>query len=236
MHRTTNLHWPIEPFGATQRPFARDRPMLAALALGWTRCLRRPEWASVIYLYIDSTRTLDLDGRSPVFGFEVLTSEANDPATAVVQRVDEILVACRRHAKILAGHDLAGDLAWLSELAVARRLPGVDDVRQHWTARHARERARSAVIDTAHDRGEPGMADLRAATERAALKAASLAPPHQTTVAVTVRQALVRTLAVALLAAHATGKYTWTTPIDLDELVADAAWDYLDSLTGQLTL
>jgi hypothetical protein len=207
--------------------------MLAALVLGWSGYVRRPEWACVLYLYLDSTRTLDLEGRAPAFGFEVLTTDPHDPLTAIPERVDEILIACRRHAKILAGHDLAADLAGLADLAVARRLPGVDDLRQQWAARRVKQRARAVAIDTAHDLGPPPRTDLAFASEHAALTAATLITPHSAAPAATVRHALLCGLAVALIAAHATGKYTWRTPLDLDELVTDAAWDYLDHLAGQ---
>ncbi|WP_460401635.1 hypothetical protein [Actinophytocola sediminis] len=45
-----------------------------------------------------------------------------------------------------------------------------------------------------------------------------------------VRQMIIRTLSVALIAARAAGRYGWTTPVDLDQLVTDTAWDHLDSL------
>lgn len=230
MRRTTNLHWPTEPYGATQRPFAPDRPMMAAVAVGLAGYVQRPEWACVVYLYIDSTRTLSLDGRILNFGFEALTRDAGDSPAALPERFDQILVASRRHAKILAGHELAGDLTALAEFGVDRRLPGVDSVRQRWTARQAKERGTARVIDTAHDIGNPGVTDLAAVCELTALKAASVEPPGGTPEVVTVRQAIIRTLAIALVAARATGRYDWSAPVDLDELVTDAAWDHLDQL------
>jgi len=230
MRRTTNLHWPIEPYGATQRPFAPDRPMMAAVAVGLTGYVRRPEWVCVIYLYTDSTRTLTLDGQSLNFGFEVLTSEPCDSLAALPERLDEILVASRRHAKILAGHDFADDLASLAAFGVDRRLPGVNGVRQQWTARQAKERGTATVIDTAHDIGQTDSTDLTAMCEHTALKAATVAAPEGAPLAVTVRQAITRTLAIALVAARAAGRYDWTSPVDLDELVTDAAWDHLDQL------
>ncbi|MGQ0837082.1 hypothetical protein [Actinokineospora sp.] len=139
-------------------------------------------------------------------------------------------MASRRHAKVLAGHDIAADLTALMAFGVDRRLPGVDSIRQQWTARQARERGTAKVIDTAHDIGELAVTDLAAVCEHAALKAATLASPEGPSLAVTVRQAIVRTLAIALVAARATGRYDWTSPVDLDELVADAAWDHLDQL------
>lgn len=234
MRRTTNLHWPIEPFGATQRPFAADRPMMAAVSVGWTGHVRRPAWACVVYLYTDSTRTLALDGQVLNFGYEVLTSQPGESTTALVERLDEVLVACRRHAKVLAGHDLARDLATLTTCGLGRRLPGVDGVRQQWTARQAKERGMAAVIDTAHDIAQPDATDLALLCDQAELTAIRVTVPAGTADAATVRQAIVHTLAIALLAARATGKYDWTTPVDLDQLVTETAWDQLAQLTSDI--
>ncbi|MGH3872308.1 MAG: hypothetical protein ACRDSR_12485 [Pseudonocardiaceae bacterium] len=67
------------------------------------------------------------------------------------------------------------------------------------------------------------MSDLAVACERADLEAATVAEPVGTTVAETVQQAITRTLAIGLVAARSTGKYDWTTLVDLDQLVTDAA-------------
>lgn len=229
MHSTTNLAWPITPFGAGQRPFGRARPMMATVAVGWVGYVSRPVWACMVYLNTDSTRPLSLDGQHLNFGFEVLTSDVEQPAV-LVERLDDILVACRRQATILVGHDLALDLARLGACAVARRLPGVDAVRQQWTDRATKGRGLATMFDTAHDLGLPGLSDLAAACEHAALKAVTVAEPVGTTTAETIRQAITRTLAIALVAARSTGKYDWTTPMDLDQLVTDSAWDHLAQL------
>jgi hypothetical protein len=47
---------------------------------------------------------------------------------------------------------------------------------------------------------------------------------------VTVRQAITRTLAIALLAGRAAGRYDWANPVDLDDLVTATAWDHLNHL------
>lgn len=230
MRSTTNLAWPITPFGAGQRPFGRARPMMATVAVGWAGYVSRPVWACTVYLSTDSTRTLSLDGQHLNFGFEALTTDQSDQPITLVERLDNILVACRRQATILVGHHLAPDLARLGASAVERRLPGVDAVRQQWTDRATKGRGMAKMFDTAHDLGLPGTSDLAAACEYAALKAITVAEPVGTTIAETVRQAITRTLAIALVAARSTGKYDWTTPEDLDQLVTDAAWDHLAQL------
>lgn len=232
MRSTTNLAWPITPFGAKQRPFGRARPMMATVAVGWADYVARPVWACTVYLGTESTRTLSLDGRHLNFGFETLTTDQLNQHVTLVERLDNILVACRRRATILVGHHVAPDLARLGAFAVDRRLPGVDAVRRQWTDRATKGRGLAKMFDTAHDLGLPGTSDLAAACEHAALKAVTVAEPVGTTTAETVRQAITRTLAIALVAAHSTGKYDWTTPQDLDQLVTDTAWDHLAQLGG----
>lgn len=230
MRSTTNLAWPVTPFGAGQRPFGKARPMMATVALGWADSALRLEWACAVYLNTDSTRVLFLDGLHLNFGFELLTSDETDQPTALAERLDDLFVACRRRAKILVGHDLAPDLARLSRFAAERRLPGVSAVRQQWTDRATRGRGMARMFDTAHDLGLPAAAELRAACEHAALKAAAIADPGGSTPAEMARQAITRTLAIALVAARATGTYDWTAPLDVDQLVTDAAWDHLAQL------
>lgn len=232
MRSTTNLAWPITPFGAGQRPFGKARPMMATVAVGWAGAgyVLRPAWACLVYLNTESTRALSLEGQSLNFGFEVLTSDETDQPTALAERLDDLLVACRRKAKILVGHDLSPDLARLMTFATERRLPGVDTVRQQWADRATKGRGTAKMFDTAHDLGIPAAAELVTACEHAALKAATVADPDCTPRGETARQAITRTLAIALVAARATGKYNWTAPIDLDQLVADAAWDHLAQL------
>lgn len=230
MRSTTNLAWPVTPFGAGQRPFGKAHPMMATVAVGWAVHVLRPAWACVVYLNTDSTRVLVLDGRHLNFGFELLTSDDTDQPTALPERLDDLLVACRRRARILVGHDLAPDLVRLSTLAAERRLPGVDAVYQQWTDRAAKGRGMAKMFDTAHDLGLPAAAELRVACEHAALKAAAIADPCGATPTETARQAITRALAIALIAARAIGKYDWTVPVDLDQLVTDAAWDHLTQL------
>lgn len=203
--------------------------MMATVAVGWAGYVRKPEWVGVVYLNTDSTHALSLHGRRLNFGFEVLTSDKANQPTALVERLDDLLVVCRRQAKILVGHDLAPDLARLSAFAADRRLPGVDAVYQQWTDRATKGRGMARMFDTAHDLGLPETVTLAAACGHADLTAATVDDPDASPTG-TVRHAISRTLAIALVAARATGKYEWTGPIDVDQLVADAAWDHLAQL------
>ncbi|MGH3937720.1 MAG: hypothetical protein ACRDTG_03655, partial [Pseudonocardiaceae bacterium] len=101
---------------------------------------------------------------------------------------------------------------------------------QQWADRATKGRGLATIFDTARDLGLSGVSDLTVACEHAALKAATVAEPASTMTAETVRQAITRTLAIALVAARSTGKYDWTTPVDLGQLVTDAAWDHLADL------
>lgn len=204
--------------------------MMATVSVGWVGCELRPAWACMVYLYTDSTRTLSLDGHYLNFGFEILTSEEKDQPIVLAERLDDRLVACRRKATILVGHDLAPDLGRLSTFAAERRLPGVDTVRQEWTDRVIKSRGVAKMFDTAHDLGLLAVAELAVACEHADLKIATATDTDGSNPTETLRQAITRTLAIALVAARATGKYSWTTSIDVDQLVTDAAWDHLAQL------
>jgi hypothetical protein len=230
MRSTTNLAWPTVPFGAGQRPFGKDRPMLAAVGMGWSGYVPRPTWGCAVYLTVESTRTLALDGHQLNFGYQVLTPEPGDETGVLAEQMDELLVACRRQAKFLAGHDFAVDLQRLSSVGVGGRLRGVDGVRQQWTNRADKGRGMAKMIDTAHDSDLPGPAALAALCEHADLKVATVANLDDAGPAATVRHALTCTLAVALVAARVTGRYRWASPIDVDEFVLDAAWDRLAEL------
>lgn len=229
--------------------------MLAAVGLGWDGHGLRPMWGCAVYLTIPGTSVLLLDGRHVNFGFEVLTPEPADPPTALAVRMDERLVACRRRAQILAGHDLGSDLDRLNQFTVEQRLPGVDGVRQQWVDRVAKGRGMAKMIDTAHDLGPANglpialpadvrtPADLAAVCARMNLTTAMMASPSgsdlspsnsDTDSARTVRRALSRTLAVALIAARHAERYNWTSPVEIDGLVSDAAWDLLAALEEEL--
>lgn len=229
MPSTTNLAWPTVPFGAGQRPFGKRRPTLAAVGLGWCEHSGQPNWGCAVYLTIESTRTLVLDGHQPLFGFQVLTPEPDEPGV-LFQSMDALLVACRRQAKFLVGHDLAADLTRLATSTTPGRLRGVEGVGQQWTNRADKGRGMATVLDTAHDTDHYGPTRLADLCERARLTVTTLTPPAIPNLAATVEHALARTLAVALVAAHVTGRYRWTSPIDIDHLVADAAWDQLAEL------
>ncbi len=232
MRSVSNISRPTTPFGAGQRPFGKDRPILATLAMGWTGYVQVPAWACAVYLTTMSTRTLCLDDRHLNFGYEVLLRQEPDSPTEIAHRLDNSLVACRRQAKTLAGHNLNPDLAKLASFASdQRRLPGVDTVRQQWADRSAKGRGMARMLDTAHDLGPPSEIDLAATCERVGLKAESIADPDGSALAAdTARQALTRTLAISLVAARATGRYDWTSPVNLDDLVLSVAWDQLDQL------
>ncbi|OLF10929.1 hypothetical protein BLA60_12920 [Actinophytocola xinjiangensis] len=206
--------------------------MLAAVGLAWSDYVPRPTWGCTVYLTVESTRTLVLDDHQLNFGYQVLTPDPGDGPGALAERMDHLLVACRRQAKFLAGHDFVVDLQRLA--TVGGRLRGVDGVRQQWTDRADKGRGMARMIDTAHDGDFPGPAALAAVCEHADLKVAvgvhADADPGNDGVAATVRRALTRILAVALIAARSTGRYRWASPIDVDQLVTDAAWDRLAEL------
>ncbi|WP_435593760.1 hypothetical protein [Nocardia sp. bgisy118] len=222
MRQTTNLAWPTTPFGASQRPFGKSRPMLAALTLttaGDGRLLS----AGMAYLACDSTRTLALNGTHGQvlrFGYEVMTLDRDEPAEVLAREVDARLVACRREAKYLGGHDLAGDLEGLAKHAEGgRHVPGIDSVGELWADRTRKGRAVARMVDTAHD-PVPSALDLDEACMIARLHSHHIGEPST-------RATITEALCVALIAARHTGRYDWAKMLDLDDIVTEAAWDQL---------
>lgn len=220
MRQLTNLAWPTTPFGADQRPFGRSRPTLAAITItaGPTGI---PTDAALVYLRIDSTRAIELAPSRHLlhFGYELVVLQDAEPADALVRMVDARLVACRREAKYLAGHRLAADLRLLAQHAQgARRTPGLDGVVDLCNDPTRKGRGTARMVDTANDGTGSCGGDLDEACVSARLHT------HYATVSTT-RGTLTRALAVALIAAGITGRYTWSRMLDLDTLVAGAAWD-----------
>lgn len=223
MRQTTNLAWPTTPFGASQRPFGKSRPMLAALTVTTTGD-RRLLSAGLVYLTVDSTRTLTLNGTHGQvlrFGYEVMTLNRAEPAEVLARVVDARLVACRREAKFVAGHDLAGDLEWLAKHAEGgRHVPGIDSVGELWADRTRKGRAVARMVDTAHDTDSFAL-DLDEACMLAKLHSHHIGEPST-------RATITEALGVALIAARHTGRYDWDRMLDLDEIVTEAAWDQLN--------
>lgn len=232
MYEVTNLHWPKSPFGASQRPFGRPVPMLAAVDMDWTGYWGQtcPAWTCAVFLRISDRQNLSLDGHAFNAGFVLNLQDA--PGENLAPAFDDCLVAARTQARILAGHDLGTELGLFEGLNEERRLPGVDAVRQQWTDRPTRKKSdRAALFDTAHD---PECAhDFNATCERLRITgvesrdSSTADASHRSSVA---RTALKQTFAVALIAAACTSKYTWTETLDLDEIVTEIAWDALADL------
>lgn len=100
------------------------------------------------------------------------------------------------------------------------------------------------MIDTALDlplpvdapTSAPGPMSLAAVSAHANLSGLDVDHPSDTGQAAgfdpasTVRLALTRTLTVALIAARHADRYDWTHPVEVDQLVTDAAWDLLAEL------
>lgn len=225
MRQTTNLSWPTTPFGADQRPLSKSRPTLAAVTITSASENYLVD-AGFVYLTVASTRTFALQGTCAQvirFGYEVLTRDPEEPADVLVRQIDARLVACRRQAKYLVGHDLGKDLEQLSsQVDRIRHVPGIDGVAELWADRARKGRGLARMIDIAQDVKpydcDHSLGDLPESGVAARLHSHHLDPG-------TLRATITRTLAVALIGARFAGRYTWRAMLDLDTIVAEAAWD-----------
>jgi hypothetical protein len=244
VREATNLSWPDQPFGAGQRPFAAESLMLAAVSVDLANIAGRrlPVCGSTTYLRVERTRNLQIVPRTLRFGFRSLVISHDAETIDLAHALDGDLIRCRRHAAILAGHDLADTLTVLPE-AAGRELPGVTTVLDAWIDRDRRQRGTATMLDTRHDAGTDDAsveklgeicqlaASKPSGTDTVALHRACLA--GDTCAAESLLFACTtQSLTIALAAARLLGKYHWRHPIDLDDLVADVAWDCFPHLTA----
>lgn len=218
MRRFTNLLWPEGPFGADQRPFGKPAPMIAALDLNRTEIGGNdyPQaCASVVYLRVHRTRTLDVTAATLNAGYDVLITENADDRGLLVDAVDRAIVRARRHATVLAAHNLGTLLDVLDASAGGKRLPGVAGVRRAWEMwQH-------------HATLERGVARLVDAAEQCISQHNPLLSSDEPLRAHIVVACLARALASALTAARVTGAYRWDGTFDAASIVERLAWDQL---------
>jgi hypothetical protein len=222
--------------------------MLTAVSVLWARAPHAvPAAAAVVYLRVERTRTLVVGNDTVGFGFHAAAPRSHVAVLNLVGLLDRIFVQARRHATILAGHQLLDDLTGLQ--AAARGMPtrGISALVPTW-GRDERERGVAGYVDTSTcaDGGTRTL-DEACTTHRIAVGGLpegldahdTLRQRHQT--AMTRRDqhaadrvlaaALGHSLAIALVAADACGKYRWDEPLDLGTLIFREAWDHLPTLT-----
>jgi hypothetical protein len=242
----TNMAWPEQPYGASQRPFGQAPRLLAAITLDWVKHddAEVPLCASIVYVRLARRDTITLNERAFAFGFR--TAHADQPTdwSELVRLVDTDLVRSRVHAQVLAAYGFADYLAALRAAAGEIPVPGVTAVERAWTAREVVQRGRARLFDTHQDTTAPEPVGLAAACRNLALEvdlagpgmSAELHAAYRRTAdpAAAERLALAnlrRALSVALVALATLDLYRWDgPPVTVDRLLHANAWDCFPNL------
>lgn len=218
MRDYTNLAWPEGPFGADQRPFGKPAEMVAAFAIDWGgQPDPLPLAAATAYLRVRKHgQPLHVGGDTLSIGFRATVAEDRSDAPELLALLDRALSRARRHALILAGHDLAGDLARMVDLSPAP-LRGAVGVASAWQTRHTRQRGMALMIDTATDAHDTALVMN--------LLVDPTLPADECTCAARARAVLARCLAIGLTAAVHAGRYRTEGTFPVAETVERTGWD-----------
>jgi hypothetical protein len=240
----SNMAWPEQPYGASQRPFGQAPRLLAAIALEWAKheAVEVPLCASIVYVRVARRDTIGLDERAFAFGFRTAYADQPVDASALVRLVDTDLVRSRVHARVLAAYGFADQLAALRVAAGRTTVPGVTAVERVWSERGQVQRGRARLFDT-HQDTSPQPVGLAAACRDLGLEvdlagpgvSAELHAAYQRTAnpAVAERLALSNlrnTLSVALVTLATLNLYRWDGPVTVDKLLHANAWDCFPNL------
>ncbi|MFI7553535.1 hypothetical protein ACIBQ2_27785 [Micromonospora sediminimaris] len=227
MREYTNLQWPEAPFGADQRPFGRQRDMLAAFALAWANLPGEgplPVAAATVYLGVRRHGSAyEVGEESLSIGFRADVVEDRTEIPALLRLTDRALTRARRHAAILAGHRLGDDLSRMATLS-AVPLRGAAGVLAAWVNRAAKQRGMALMVDTSVEASDAG-ADLDMPLEPLPRPL----PQCPASAAETGRYVLGRGLAIGLTAAVHAGRYRWEGTFRVTDAVDRAAWDVLEA-------
>jgi len=227
MRTYTNMAWPDDPYRTGQQLYPRPGPRLASFAtrgMPSAHGAQAARSAAIVYLPLHRTRPLAVTGPTLTFGFRAasITGEAEAGALAALADLD--LLQARRHAAILTGCMLDGELAGLQMAAgITRR--GMAAVQAEWASRHTSARGKAAMFDCPADL--PGYPSLDDACAQAHLATGSgyetVGSDETVTAAIMVERALV----MALICARHLGRYTWEGRLNIEGIVTASTWDCL---------
>jgi hypothetical protein len=224
MHTYTNMTWPDDPYRTGQQLYRRPVPRLAAFAARPAAPGDRlvPSGVAMVYLPLHRTQAMSVTEQTLTFGFRA--ASAGDPAdlAALATVADLDLMQARRHAAVLAGHLLAGDLAALRQAGDAAALRGLAAVEHEWAAR-GKAAGRAATFDCGLDL--PGTPSLELACQQAGIAAGSGADEADGREAAML--AVERALMIALVCARHQGRYNWAETLRIGPVLAAATWDCL---------
>jgi hypothetical protein len=224
MHTYTNMTWPDDPYRTGQQLYRRPVPRLAAFAVertGMGGCLV-PAAVAIVYLPVHRTRAMRVTEQTLTLGFRAASADdvADVPALAAIADLD--LMQARRHAAVLAGHLLAGDLAALRQAGDAAALRGLAAVEREWAAR-GKAAGRAATVDCGLDLPQPPPLEL--ACQQAGIATGPGPDGADGRMAVTL--AVERALMVALVCTRHLGRYEWAETLRIGSVLAAATWDCL---------
>lgn len=228
MHVYTNMTWPGDPYRTGQQLYRRPALRLAAFTVGPRTSEPWQDGASaaVVYLPLHRTQPLTATEATLTFGFHAVSAErsAEVPALAAVADLD--LMQARRHAAVLTGHFLPGDLAMLRVPAGETVLRGVTAIQLDWPGRHEPARDRAAMFDCLLDL--PGGPSLEQACQQFGIRLGSRLfrgqdqPDEDRLLAALMVQ---RALAIALSCARYLEYYRWEGTLDTEQIMAASTWD-----------
>jgi hypothetical protein len=225
----TNMTWPDDPYRTGQQLYRRPVPRLAAFAVERAATGDCPASAAVaiVYLPLHRTQAISVTEQTLTFGFRAASIDdaAEAPGLAAVADLD--LMQARRHAAVLAGHLLAGDLAVLRQAGDAAALRGLAAVKHEWAAR-GKATGRAATFDCGLDL--PGCPPLGRACQQAGIAVGPGGswrggdrPAGRQAAALAVERALM----IALVCARHQGRYEWTGTLSIGQVMAATTWDCL---------
>jgi hypothetical protein len=226
----TNLAWPDDPYRTGQQLYRRPCAMLAAFAVvppGWPG-VSVPTAVAVAYLLLHRTRAITVTEDTVSFGFRAASTADDGGIHEIAQVADLDLMQARRHARILAGHALAGSLHALTDAAPALTARGLAAVEAAWADRQTRARGTATMIDISDGQGlhaicrGAGIALSPAKTARGSISADPAEPAAAEMQAATAAE---HALAIALACARRLNRYQWETTLRTASIMAATAWD-----------
>jgi len=229
MRTYTNMTWPDDPYRTGQQLYRRPVPRLAAFTAERTAADGRPGPAAVaiVYLPLHRTQAISVTEQTLTFGFRAASTDDAAEMPGLVAMANLDLMQARRHAAVLAGHLLAGDLAALRQAGDAAALRGLAAVEHEWEAR-GKATGRAATFDCGLDL--PGCPPLERACQQAGIAIGpggswpdAGRPAGRQAAALAVERALM----IALVCARHQGRYDWTGTLRIGQVMAATTWDCL---------
>lgn len=191
------------------------------------RVLHAPAAVATVYLPLHRTRPVMVTEGTLAFGFRAASGNAAD-ALDLARVADLDLMQARRHANVLAGCSLPGQVSALRLAAAGHVTQGLAAVQRAWAGRSRPGRGTAQMIDMPLDL--PGTPSLDDACERAgittwtdqALPGESVLPADGEPLA---SMAVERALVIALICARYLGRYEWKGILSSTRIIAGTAWD-----------